>query len=373
MTASTQPRPVHLVGSVPLANEEEVFRTASAILGERVKRLPDGETGVRTGWIGWQRAVFARTPGLEPVPEHGDGYRGPEPRYRTSSHFRLRPGVAAGGIAFDDLGYADAALASYATFARLKGEGAIAPATRFLVCLPTPLAPVTVFVALESRPAVEPAYEAQLLAEVGRICAAVPPDQLAIQWDTAVEFGILEGVWPTHLADPPREIVDRLALLGERVPGGVELGYHLCYGELGHRHFAQPRDAGRLVAVANGICAGIRRPVHWIHLPVPRDRDDPAYYAPLGDLALHPETELYLGLVHLTDGVDGTRKRMATAARLVEGFGIATECGLGQRPAESVAPLLEVHRDAADGASGGKDERDDRAAFLVKPECRGEV
>jgi hypothetical protein len=366
MIASTRQRPVHLVGSVPLANAEAVFRTASAILGERVKRLPDGETGVRTGWIRWQRAVFARTSGLEPVPVGGDDFRGPEPLYRPTSHVALRPGVTASEIAFDDLGYADAALASYETFARLKAEGAIPPATRFLVCLPTPLAPVTVFVAPASRAAVEPAYEAQLLAEVARICAAIPHDQLAIQWDTAVEFGILEGVWPTHLADPPREIVDRLVRLGERVPDDVELGYHLCYGEAGHRHFVQPRDAGRLVEVANGICAGVGRPVHWIHLPVPRDRDDAAYYAPLGNLALHPETELYLGLVHLTDGVAGTRRRMAAAARVVEGFGIATECGLGQRPAETVEPLLAVHRDAADGASGATDERDDRAAFLVK-------
>jgi hypothetical protein len=297
MAAPTQQRRVHLVGSVPLANEEEVFRTVSAVLGERVKRIPDGETGVRQGWIGWQRAVFARHPGLELVSDSGDDYHGAEPRYRTSSHFRLRPGVAANAIAFDNLGYADAALASYETFARLKREGAIAPATRFLVCLPTPLAPVTVFVALDSRAAVEPAYEAQLLAELDRVCAAVPRDQLAIQWDTAVEFGILEGVWTTHLADPPHEIGDRLARLGERVPAGVDLGYHLCYGEAGHRHFAQPRDAGRLVAVANGISAGVRRPVHWIHLPVPRDRDDEAYYAPLGDLELQPETELYLGLV----------------------------------------------------------------------------
>ena len=355
MGASTQRRPVHIVGSVPLANEEEVFRTVSAILGQRVKRLPDGETGVRKGWIGWQRAVFARNPALELVPDSGVGYRGSEPVYRTTSHFRVRPGVSAREIAFDNLGYADAALASYQTFARLEGEGTIPPLTRFLVCLPTPLAPVTVYFALESRAAVEPAYEAQLLAELGCICAAIPRDQLAIQWDTAVEFAILEDVWPTHLADPRREIIDRLVRLGERVPDDVELGYHLCYGEAGHRHFAQPRDAGHLVAVANATCAEVRRPVHWIHLPVPRDRDDEAYYAPLRDLKLHPETELYLGLVHYTDGVAGTRKRMAIATKFVTDFGIGTECGLGQRPAETVAPLLAVHRDAADGATGGRD------------------
>lgn len=346
MSASARQRTVHLAGSVPLASEEAVFRTASEILGERVKRIPDGETGVRSGWIGWQSAVFARTPTLELHPDRGQ-------EYGVSIRYRLRPGVAAGAVAFDNLGYADAALASYRTFARLKDAGTLRPDLRFQVCLPTPLAPVTAFVAPESRAAVEPAYETRLLAELEAICAGIPHDQLAIQWDTAVEFGILEGVMPTHLTDPPREITARLVRLGERVPGDVELGYHLCYGDAGHRHFVQPRDAGLLVAVANAICAGVRRPVQWIHLPVPRERDDAAYYAPLAALQLHPETELYLGLVHYTDGVEGTRRRMAAAARVVEEFGIGTECGLGRRPAETVAPLLAVHREAAEGASRG--------------------
>jgi hypothetical protein len=54
MTVETRrPEGVHLVGSVPLSSAEEVFRTASAILGDRLRRLSDGETGVRTNWIGW--------------------------------------------------------------------------------------------------------------------------------------------------------------------------------------------------------------------------------------------------------------------------------------------------------------------------------
>ena len=346
MTAAAQQRMVHLVGSVPLASEEAVFRTASEILGERVKRLPDGETGVRSNWIGWQAAVFARTPTLELLPDSGKGYG-------VAIRYRLRPDVAAGAVAFDNLGYADAALASYRTFARLKDEGTIRPDIRFQVCLPTPLAPVTAFLAPESRAAVEPAYEARLLAELEAIGAGIPHDELAIQWDTAVEFGILEGVMPTHLTDPPREIAARLVRLGERVPDDVELGYHLCYGDAGHRHFVEPRDAGLLVAVANAIGAGVRRPVQWLHLPVPRDRDDAAYYAPLAELTLHPETELYLGLVHYTDGVAGTRRRMEAAARVVEEFGLGTECGLGRRPAETVAPLLAVQRETAEGEGRG--------------------
>ncbi len=344
MTASARQRTVHLVGSVPLTSEEAVFRTANEILGERVKRIPDGETGVRSNWIRWQRDVFVRNPALEPLPVSGK-------EYGVGIRYRLRPDVAAGAVAFDNLGYADAALASYRTFASLKDEGAIRSDIRFQVCLPTPLAPVTAFLAPESRAAVEPAYEARMLAELDSICAGIPHDQLAIQWDTAVEFAILEGVMPTHLTDPQREIAERLVRLGERVPDDVDLGYHLCYGDAGRRHFVQPRDAGLLVAVANAICAGVRRPVQWIHLPVPRDRDDAAYYAPLAELKLRPETELFLGLVHYTDGVEGTRRRMEAAARVVEEFGIGTECGLGRRPAETVAPLLAVHRETAEGES----------------------
>jgi hypothetical protein len=344
MTAQTVQRPVHLVGSVPLADAEAVFRAASTILGDRVRRIPDGETGVRTNWIGWQTAVFARNPSLEPVSDSGK-------EYGQLVQYRLRPDADPGTIAFDNLGYADVAVASYRTFARLKQEGMIPAATRFLVCLPTPLAPVTAFIEQASQPAVEPPYAAQMLAEVDRICAAIPHDQLAIQWDTAVEFAIWESVgWQSHLDDVRGGIIDRLVRIGAHVPPDVEMGYHLCYGDAGHQHFVQPKDAANLVTVANAVSARVARPINWIHMPVPRERDDDAFFAPLADLKLHPETELYLGLVHYTDGVAGAQKRIAAAARVVPTFGIATECGFGRRPPETVAPLLAIHRDVATGA-----------------------
>jgi hypothetical protein len=42
---------------------------------------------------------------------------------------------------------------------------------------------------------------------------------------------------------------------------------------------------------------------------------------------------------------------MATAAKVVPAFGIATECGFGRRPAETVTPLLQLHREAAESAA----------------------
>jgi len=51
--------------------------------------------------------------------------------------------------------------------------------------------------------------------------------------------------------------------------------------------------------------------------------------------------------VHLSDGIDGTRRRMAAASQARATFGIATECGFGRRPPETVRRLLEIHAEAA--------------------------
>jgi hypothetical protein len=89
-----------------------------------------------------------------------------------------------------------------------------------------------------------------------------------------------------------------------------------------------------LAEIANGLGREVPRPIHWLHMPVPIERDDEAYFQPLSQLSLHPETYLFLGLVHIRDGVEGARRRIATAQRVVERFGVATECGMGRRPAE---------------------------------------
>jgi hypothetical protein len=59
-------RPVLLVGSVPLNSSASVFEMVGTRLGELVKRIPDGETGVRKNWIEWQADVMKRAKGLQP-------------------------------------------------------------------------------------------------------------------------------------------------------------------------------------------------------------------------------------------------------------------------------------------------------------------
>ena len=76
-------------------------------------------------------------------------------------------------------------------------------------------------------------------------------------------------------------------------------------------------------------------------MSVPRERDDDAYFLPLRDLKISPETELFLGLVHDSDGAEGARRRITAASKVRPAFGIATECGMARaRTKELVLKLL---------------------------------
>jgi hypothetical protein len=343
----------HLVGSVNLPDAESTFTTVSERLGNRLHRIPDGEVGDRYYWIQFQKDFFDVTPGLARV--------GDTPFY-IRDRFDGRPIALDGSVAVEDLalpglGYADAAIESYETFARLKSEGRIPALARFQVSLPTPAGVVGSFFSAEHRAAVEPVYERALMGELTRILDAVPHDQLAIQWDTALEFGMLEKAQirgyeiTSWFGDTHDEILagvlERSVRQAAAVPLDVEVGYHLCYGDVEESHFVQPTDAGMLAEVLTGLFEYSPRRINWVHLPVPIERDDDSYFAPLGTVVWPLETEVYLGLVHHEDGLDGALRRAHTASKFVADFGVATECGFGRGPRERTGTLLDLHERVA--------------------------
>jgi hypothetical protein len=109
----------------------------------------------------------------------------------------------------------------------------------------------------------------------------------------------------------------------------------------------EPTDMADMVAMANRLSQGMARSIELIHMPVPRNRADDGYFAPLKGLDLKQGTTLCLGLVHHTDGVEGTRRRLAAAERVVQDFSIATECGFGRRRVETIDELLRIHAEVA--------------------------
>lgn len=344
----TQPQGALLVGSVNYDDAETTMRTAAEMLGSRLRRIPDGEVGKRFHWIMFQPDVLGEAEGIERIGDEPIPFKaGIDAR-----PLRIADGTDAAGIRLPSLGYADAAIESYATFVRLQEDGVIPGGTRFQVSLPTPVAVVTSFFFGDDRAAIAPVYTAALLGELDRIVADIPHEDLAIQWDVASEMGVIEAapafgrvmdVW--WEGDPFPGLVAQLADLIDAVPADVEVGVHLCYGDVAEKHFFEPTDAGNLVRYANAVISASARKITWLHLPVPIERDDEAYFAPLAELAY--DGELYIGLVHREDGAEGARRRIAVAQRFVPEFGVATECGIGRAPEGTTEGILQTHAEVA--------------------------
>ena len=338
------PLPTLLVGSVPLASASAVFSTATAEMGGTFTRLPDGETGRRSNWIAWQRAVFAEVSQLVQSDSR-------ERDYQLFPPFVLRSDARLTDVRFGPLGFADEAIASWRALERLKATGEVAARVRLQVALPTAWAPVYSFIGYRWQDQIHPLYEAALLAELARITEAIPADALSIQWDVATEMSWWERVYPAPFNEIEEGVLQSVARLLDAVPAGVERGLHLCYGSMNNRHWKEPVDTANLVAVANGLAARLQRPLDFLHLPVPQNRHDADYFAPLGHLRLNPQCELYLGLLHLDDGVEGALRRIDAARPFAPRFGIACECGLGRRPPESIGGWLRLHAEVAQRAA----------------------
>jgi hypothetical protein len=338
------PRDVHLVGSVPLADARAVFATVSAVLGRRLKRIPDGETGERSDWITWLEPAFADNPALEKSDElfriHATG--------TARMRYRLKPGKTASDVSFGNLFYADIAKQSYAEFAELKRQGVVPKDCRFQIDLVPAHSVIWLFLQDDLHQPLDPVYNEALKREIDKIAHALPHDQIAIQFDVAsAVFARLQRNEPNAYGKNRGEMLASfsriLTDLAERVPADIELLFHFCYGDSNHKHVVEPRDMGDMVDMANRLSADIKRPIQLIHMPVPRDRADDDYFAALAHLRIHPEAELSLGLVHYTDGLAGTHRRLATAERHVARFSVATECGFGRRNPSTIPELLKIH------------------------------
>jgi methionine synthase II (cobalamin-independent) len=348
-------REVHLIGSAPVADARTAFEVFGSELKGCARRYPDGEPGQRHDWVLWQEDVLARHPDFQPVALPED----PRSAVWNITTYGLRPGRQASNVRFDNIGYARAAIESYGHFERALRNGTLPPTARFQVSLPTAVAFIWFFVAEAKQQAtLLPAYERALVEEVRSIAAAIPGERLAIQWDAAVEPIRMERRrrrgpdrrfrdWISDIADLEHDFAGAIARLCNAVPRGVDCLLHLCYGDFGHKHLIEPSDMSVMVDLSNAVLAQLERPLELLHMPVPRGRDDDTYFAPLAALRLPAQTQLALGLVHHTDGLQGTLRRMAAAKKHAPEFAIAAECGLGRRPADSLREVLRIHAEAA--------------------------
>lgn len=254
---------VHLVGSVPLDSAGQVFETCARALGSHLGALPDGEVGHRIHWIVCQAVfVFNNHPDIElvhrPAPRDGQEQWLPKD-YKDQWRFKLKSPT--GSVRFDNLKYADWAIESYAAFKSLRERGIIPAHTRFQVCMPTPLAGFMSFFGSEDGVRIHQDYQAAMLREVEKMCRAIPHDELAIQWDVAVETTAIEQGQQARIGgDMYDRWVEEVSATGPAVPADVALGYHICYGDFNHRHSVEPKDLSVSVRMLNEAAARAKRP-----------------------------------------------------------------------------------------------------------------
>ena len=344
MNAATARKPiVHFVGSIPLPDAETVFRTLAAATAPNLKRLPDGETGIRKTWIRFLQQVLADNPAIEVASDvppfkfaQWDGKV-----LREIPRLRVKPGALL-DPATVSTGYAEMAIESWRVFDRLQQEGVIPACVKFQISLPTPIAPTYNNMVPTDRPALIAMLTTHLLAEVAAIAQALPHDRIALQWDVCQEVIAWEGYYEPGPVDFRQETIAELIAIGDGVPTSIELGYHLCYGSPADEHVILPKDAGIMVEMANAVSAGVRRPIQYFHLPVPKPRADDAFFAPLAGLKTQADTELYLGLVH-RDDMAGNAARLSAARRHARVDGVATECGMARGDPAHFSALLAAH------------------------------
>jgi len=344
---------IHLTGSLPFDRTNEAFAFIGESLKPWVRRVPDGEPGDRANWVLTQSAHFFENPAFEPAPPAPDINR---------PLVRIKDGSVGRSIDFRPFAYADDAGQSYSLFQEARRSGVLAPESKFLISLPTPLNALFFFVDFKDRAAVLPAYTAQAKATVEDILARIPHEDLAVQWDLPIELATVQGWFPNPLGAEV-EIYSAIAEISAWFPSDVDFGYHLCYGDpkfgpspfMGredqrtaehhdHGRHIIPPDISVVVKVSNALAQAVKRPINFVHAATMRSWTEPRHWETLEHLRLKPETEFYLGLVHADDTPAEARYRLDIAARHLSAFGISTECGLGRYSRAQLASVVSTFR-----------------------------
>jgi hypothetical protein len=343
-----------LVGSLPVQTTDEAFRRGVELFGDLVFALPDGETGPRAAWVGYERERLVRpADGVVVVKETESPTGIPRHAYETPI-FAVQEDATE--IRFDSWPRIDDAIESYETFRALRDEDVIDRGLRFQVGLPFPASALNAFKGdfAHDYPIAERAFEQLVERELHRLLAAVPAEDLALQWDLAYETQDIEGVLAWTAGDAWERYAGPVRRLTRLIPEEVLVGYHLCYGTFPEWPMYEARDYGVLVRMANYAVAESGRTVDWLHMAGPRylRSEEERFFAPLRDLDVG-DTRVFLGIVLPVDGVPGVLRRHTTAKKFLDEFGVAMYCGFGRQPGKDGLQTMRDHRETTLAVAGG--------------------
>ena len=331
-----------LVGSVPLDTAEEVFRALAAPLGKWLAYVPDGEIGERQYWVdGFAYRVLNGHQDLEtirrPAPDEGGVERWKPRGLHDEFQFRVKPGVRE--VKFGDpgwrLGYARDAVNSYFVFKTLKKEGVIPKAVKFQVCLPLSHSAVSAFFPdPDDHAKIIPGVSLAFRAEIEKMVDKIPANELAIQWDLAVENRYLEAQLEKGGPEAGRREAERVMEPAKAIcpfiPPEVDLGYHSCFGTLNGWPSRQPTSLLGTVLLLNAAVAASGRKVQFLHFPTTGSVEE-FFFSPLAGLKT-AGARVYVGAIHHLHGEGGLRRQLQLVRKYLKELGVAAPCGFGRAP-----------------------------------------
>lgn len=200
----------------------------------RLRRIPDGETGDRKLFVQFQKAFFLPAP--EVIPE-----------------FKMNAALVSHDFSLEHVNaavekikasprktmYDDHAIASYKDFKKLRDDGVLPKDIKFQVSIPTHINAILGFVQRDFQPAMEPIYKHALFQAMRKIQDTIPHEDLAFQIDIACEYMFLENISmfrPWFYTDDKdfdkrkEYIYDYIVEQVNLIHPDVEVGLHNCYG-----------------------------------------------------------------------------------------------------------------------------------------------
>lgn len=339
-------RSAHLVGSLPGDDAREAMSTALAVLGPRLRSLPDGETGERRNWV---------ISIVESLRDHADlelVKAGDWSDYDKTPTLKIRPGHQLFGANLD-FGHVAAVEASHPVFLELRDAAGL-PGLVFQSGVPGDfdlamftLGPVG---ALRHR---RPFTEATL-TEIRRIRELAGPGTI-FQIELPVELVLLAKAPRTALRPLAALMAGGVRTLVQASPPGTRFGLHLCLGDMNNKAFGTMGDVTPLTELANAVIERwpTTQDLVYVHAPfAAADRPaptDPGFYAPLGALRLPTEVDFVAGFAHESQELaDQRRVQHLIEQQLGRSADVSAACGLGRRSPSDGFRVLERTADLLD-------------------------
>ncbi|NKJ39522.1 hypothetical protein [Rhizobium sp. SG570] len=198
------------------------------------------------------------------------------------------------------------------------------------------------------QPDADAAYAAWLMNEIKRVVTDIPSSATDLAVQIKLPFADLAEAAESDAADSALAdaLLDSVTNIIDAVPETIPVAVHMnCRDGAGFK--IQPMHFTDMAELSNRLQERCVRRIDLVHIPVPLVVSDESFFAPLRRLALRSESKLCLGLIHLSDGVEGAMRRIALARTGFPEFALAARSGFAAREPAVIADFLKLHADVA--------------------------